>query len=51
MPGLREEAGMIQSLKKKESVNHSVMSDPLQPHVLWPARLLCPWILQVRILE
>ena len=23
----------------------------LQPHRLWPTRLLCPWILQVRILE
>ena len=21
----------------------SVMSDSLQPYVLWPARLLCPW--------
>ena len=21
----------------------SVMSDSLQPHELWPARLLCPW--------
>ena len=21
----------------------SVMSDPLQPHELWPTRLLCPW--------
>ena len=24
-------------------VSHSVMSDSLLPHVLWPARLLCPW--------
>jgi len=23
----------------------------LQPHGLWPTRLLCPWILQARILE
>ena len=22
---------------------HSVMSNSLQPHGLWPARLLCPW--------
>ena len=22
---------------------YSVMSDSLQPHGLWPARLLCPW--------
>ena len=25
------------------SVSHSVLSDSLQPHGLWPARLLCPW--------
>ena len=24
-------------------VSHSVVSDSLQPHGLWPARLLCPW--------
>ena len=24
------------------SVSHSVVSDSLQPHGLWPARLLCP---------
>ena len=24
-------------------VSHSVMSDSLWPHGLWPARLLCPW--------
>ena len=24
-------------------VSHSVVSDSLQPHVLQPARLLCPW--------
>ena len=23
--------------------NHSVVSDSLGPHGLWPARLLCPW--------
>ena len=28
-------------LKGKKEV--SVMSDSLQPHRLWPARLLCPW--------
>ena len=26
-----------------EKKSHSVLSDPLQPHGLWPARLLCPW--------
>ena len=26
-----------------KSVNCSVVSDSLQPHELWPARLLCPW--------
>ena len=25
------------------SVSHSVVSNSLQPHGLWPARLLCPW--------
>ena len=25
------------------SIRHSVMSNSLQPHGLWPARLLCPW--------
>ena len=25
-------------------VIHSVMSDFLKPHGLWPARLPCPWI-------
>ena len=29
----------------------SVMSDPLRPHGLQHTRLLCPWILQERILE
>ena len=29
----------------------SIVSDPLRPHGLQPARLLCPWILQSRILE
>ena len=24
-------------------VSHSVVSDSLRPHGLWPARLLCPW--------
>ena len=24
-------------------LSHSVMSDSLQPHRLWPARLFCPW--------
>ena len=29
--------------KEGESVSHLVMSDFLQPHGLWPTRLLCPW--------
>ena len=28
---------------KKESESNSVLSDPLQPHRLQSARLLCPW--------
>ena len=24
-------------------LSHSVISDSLQPHGLWPTRLLCPW--------
>ena len=24
-------------------LSHSVLSDPLQPHGLYPPRLLCPW--------
>ena len=24
-------------------VSHSVLSDSMQPHGLWPTRLLCPW--------
>ena len=34
-----------------ESVSSSVVSDSLQPHGLWLARLLCRGILQARILE
>ena len=30
---------------------HSVVSDSLQPHGLQPARRLCPWDFQARILE
>ena len=33
----------IYSFMKSESVTHSVLSNSLQPHGLWPARLLCPW--------
>ena len=29
--------------QKSENVCHLVMSASLQPHGLWPARLLCPW--------
>ena len=32
-------------------VSCSVVSDSLWPHGLQPTRLLCPWILQARILE
>ena len=28
---------------KSESISRSVMSDSLQPHGLYSARLLCPW--------
>ena len=28
---------------KSSSVSCSNVSDSLQPHVLWPTRLLCPW--------
>ena len=24
-------------------LSHSVVSDPLRPHGLWPTKLLCPW--------
>ena len=30
-------------MKESESVSHSVKSDSLWVHGLWPARLLCPW--------
>ena len=29
--------------EKSGSISHSIVSDSLQPHVLQPARLLCPW--------
>ena len=29
--------------ERKGKVSHSVMSDSLQPHGLWPSRLLCSW--------
>ena len=32
-------------------VSHSAMSDCLQPHILGPIRLLCPWNSPARILE
>ena len=28
---------------RSESVGRSVLSDSLQPHGLWPTKLLCPW--------
>ena len=34
-----------------DGVRHSVVSDCLRPYGLQPAKLLCPWILQARILE
>ena len=33
------------------SISHSIMSNSLQPHGLWPARLSCPWTFQARIME
>ena len=33
----------LKMLKWSESVSHSVVSNSLQPHELYPARLLCPW--------
>ena len=29
--------------KEGEDASHSVVSDSLRPHGLWPTRLLCPW--------
>ena len=29
--------------RHSSSVSHSVVSNSLQPHGLWPTRLLCPW--------
>ena len=31
------------NFKVKESIRWSVVSNSLQPHGLWPARLHCPW--------
>ena len=31
------------NFKVKDSIRRSVVSNSLQPHGLWPARLLCPW--------
>ena len=30
-------------LQIKKVLRPSLVSDSLQPHALWPARLLCPW--------
>ena len=30
-------------ITESETVSHSIMSDTLQPHGLYPTRLLCPW--------
>ena len=38
-----ENAYFIQSLEKSESVSLSVVSDFVQRHGLYTARLLCPW--------
>ena len=35
--------GVVAIFVKSERVSHSVMSNFLRPHVLQPARLLCPW--------
>ena len=32
-------------------LSRSVVSDSLQPHRLWSARILCPWDSQARMLE
>ena len=32
-----------QCVSESESVSHSIVSDSLRPHELYPARLLCPW--------
>ena len=37
--------------KWSESISHSVVSNSLWPHDLKSTRLLCPWILQARLLE
>ena len=34
----------FQLAMKMLCVRHSVMSDSLGPHGLWPTRLLCPWV-------
>ena len=38
-------------MNKNENVSHSVVSDSLQPHELYPSRLLVHGILQSGILE
>ena len=34
---------VLQCYAKIESVSHSVVSDSLRPHGLWPTRILCSW--------
>ena len=53
--GNKAKEGNIKLLRKKKPIKPgrktlsrcasvcSVVSDSLQPHGLWPARLLCPW--------
>ena len=39
----------LRELERRDQVcAHSVMSDSLQPHGLWPTRLLCPWDFPVK---
>ena len=36
-------ASFLIHTKESGSVSRSVVSNSLQPHIPWPARLLCPW--------
>ena len=41
----------FQLAMKMLCVRHSIMSDSLGPHGLWPTRLLCPWVSPGKILQ
>ena len=45
------EISTASDIQMKWSESRSVMSNSLRLHGLQPARILCPWILQARILE